>query len=81
MSEDYLFKAVDTVMRKTMAARERQLNQEHAASLYAVGLAEETPGSPLDEALADEDERTLEKVVAALAEIRNSDTKENTQDG
>jgi hypothetical protein len=77
MSEDYLFKAVDAVMRKTMAARERHLNQQHAARLSAVGLAGEMPGASLDRALADEDERTLEMAVAALEEIRNSHRKEN----
>ncbi len=77
MSGDYLLNAVDTVMRKTMAARERQLNQEHAARLSAVGLAGEMPGASLDRALADEDERTLEMAAAALEEIRNSHQKES----
>ena len=70
--DDFLLKAVDTVMRKSIAAKQRQANLEHMARLREIGLAADAPAATVDRALADEDDRTLDMALAALEEIRNS---------
>ena len=70
--DDYLLKAVDTVMRKSIAAKQRQANLEHLTRLREIGLAADGPAAAIDRALADEDERTLDMALAALEKIRNS---------
>ena len=71
-NDDYLLKAVDTVMRKSIEAKRRQANLEHMARLRELGLSAEGPAASIDAALADEDDRTLDMALAALEEIRNS---------
>jgi hypothetical protein len=70
--DDYLLKAVDTVMRKSIEAKQRQANLEHMARLREIGLSADGPPGTVDAALADEDERTLDMAIAALEEIRKS---------
>ena len=70
--DDYLLKAVDTVMRKSIAAKQRQANLEHLDRLREIGLVADGPDAAVDRAMADEDDRTLDMALAALEEIRKS---------
>ncbi len=70
--DDYLLNAVDAVMRKSIAAKQRQANLEHMARLREIGLSADAPDATIDAALADEDDRTLDLAIAALEEIRKS---------
>ncbi len=72
MSEGYLFKAVDTVVRKSMTALQVLSNLETSARMHAVGLADNTADAPVDLALVEETQRTLDMAVEALEEILNS---------
>ena len=68
----YLLTAIDAVMRKSIAAKQRQAELEHMARLREIGLAADALAATVDRALADEDDRTLDMALAALEEIRNS---------
>jgi hypothetical protein len=68
----YLLKAIDAVMRKSIAAKQRQANLQHMARLREIGLVAEGPPAAVDGALADEDDRTLDMAIAALEEFRRS---------
>jgi hypothetical protein len=81
MSDDYLFKAADTVRRKSLAALEVQSNAEAVMRSHAVGLADGAQHQSGDPALAAETERALAQSLAALDEIANQDGKENKRDG
>jgi hypothetical protein len=83
MSEDFLFKAVDTVVSKSMAALEALQHHETDARLRAAGPADGAVDAPINTALLEETQRTLDMAVEALEEIVNSNqmSKENKQDG
>ena len=68
----YLLKAVDAVMRKSIAAKQRQANLQHMARLREIGLVAEGPQAAVDRDLADEDDRTLDMAIAALEAFRRS---------
>lgn len=78
MSQDYLFKAVDTVVKKSMKALELLSNHETSAQMQAAGLADNTVDAPVDTALVEETQRTLDMAVEALEEILTS-SQEGTQ--
>ncbi len=68
----YLLKAIDAVMRKSIAAKQRQANLQHMARLREIGLVADGPPAAVDGDLADEDDRTLDMAIAALEEFRRS---------
>ena len=68
----YLLKAIDAVMRKSIAAKQRQANLQHMARLRSIGLIAEGPAEAIDTELAVEDDRALDMAIAALEEFRRS---------
>ena len=68
----YLLKAVDAVMQKSIAAKQRQANLQHMARLREIGLVAEGPPAAVDRDLVDEDDRTLDMAIAALEDFRRS---------
>ena len=68
----YVLKAIDAVMRKSIAAKQRQAELEHRARLREIGLSADGPAATVDRALVDEDDRTLDMTIAALEEFRRS---------
>ena len=68
----YLLNAIDAVMRRSIAAKQRQANLEHMARLRKIGLTAEGPSEAMDAELSAEDDRTLDMAIAALEEFRRS---------
>ncbi len=68
----YLLTAIDAVMRKSIAAKQRQANLEHMARLRKIGLTADGPSEAIDAELAAEDDRALDMAIAALEEFRKS---------
>lgn len=68
----YLLNAIDAVMRRSIAAKQRQANLEHMARLRKIGLTAEGPSGAMDAELSAEDDRTLDMAIAALEEFRRS---------
>lgn len=77
MNEDYLYKAVENVRRKSAAALESLSAPPAGAASQAVGVVEPPADIIIDVALIEETQRTLEMAAAALEEIRNSHQKES----
>jgi hypothetical protein len=80
MMDDYVLRAVDTVMRKSKAALEI-LSKGEPGTGSAVGVVEPPADIVIDAALVQETQRTLDMAVEALEEIRNLDQKESKRDG
>jgi hypothetical protein len=70
--EMYLLGAIDAVMRKSIAAKQRQANLHHMARLRKIGLIADGPQEAIDAELAAEDDRTLDMAIAALEAFRRS---------
>ncbi len=68
----YLLTAIDVVMRRSIAAKQRQANLQRMARLRKIGLIAEGPAEAIDVELAAEDDRTLDMAIAALEEFRKS---------
>ena len=68
----YLLNAIDAVIRKSIASKQRQAELEHMARLRAIGLVAEGPAATVDRELVDEDDRTLDMAIAALEEFRRT---------